>query len=102
MTTENNKQLVRDFNDAFNRGDIDGCFALLAPECLAYQPGIPQPLNRDEFRQVGQMFLDSFGDSAFSYQEQIAEGEHLVTRDLERDAQRGVSRHSGYGYAHQH
>jgi steroid delta-isomerase-like uncharacterized protein len=82
MSIENNKQLVRQFNAAFNRGDLDACGNLLAPHFLAYQPGVPQPLNVEAFRQVGQMFLDAFSIGAHDYQEQVGEGEYVVTRAI--------------------
>ena len=80
MSIENNKQLVRQFAAAFDRGDFDACVNLLAPHFLAYQPGVPQGINAEAFRQVGQMFLDAFSDGAHDYQEQVGEGEYVVTR----------------------
>ena len=82
MSTENNKQIVRQFNDAFNRGDLDTCEKLLSPNLLAYQPGVAQALNLEAFRQVGQMFLDAFSVGAHDYQEQVGEGEIVVTRAI--------------------
>ncbi len=82
MSIESNKQVVRQFNDAFNRGDLDACSKLLAPDFLAYQPGVTQPLNLEAFRQVGQVFLDAFSLGAHDYQEQVGEGEYVVTRAI--------------------
>jgi steroid delta-isomerase-like uncharacterized protein len=79
MSTEHNKQIVRQFNNAFDRGDLVACAALLSPDCIAYQPGIPQPLNFEAFRQMGQMFLDSFSNANHLYHEQIAEGDYVAT-----------------------
>ena len=82
MSAENNKQIVHQFNAAFNRGDLDACEKLLSPNLLAYQPGVPQALNLEAFRQVGQMFLDAFSVVAHDYQEQVGEGEYVVTRAI--------------------
>lgn len=82
MSAENNKQIVRQFSAAFNRGDLDACEKLLSPNLLAYQPGVPQALNLEAFRQVGQMFLDAFSVVAHNYQEQVGEGEIVVTRAI--------------------
>jgi steroid delta-isomerase-like uncharacterized protein len=82
MSSQQNKQIVRRFNDAFDQGDLATCRKMLAPDCLAYQPGVPQPLNIEAFWQVGQMFLDSFSHAEHLYEEQIAEGENVVTRAI--------------------
>jgi steroid delta-isomerase-like uncharacterized protein len=82
MSIESNKQLVRQFNAVFNRGDLDACENMLAPDCMTYQPGVPQALNVEGYRQVGQMFLDAFSDSVHDYQEQVGEGGHVVTRAI--------------------
>jgi steroid delta-isomerase-like uncharacterized protein len=82
MSIEINKQIVRQFNDAFNRGDLDACEKLLSPNLLAYQPGVAQALDLKAFRQVGQMFLDAFSVGGHDYQEQVGEGEIVVTRAI--------------------
>jgi steroid delta-isomerase-like uncharacterized protein len=82
MSTEDNKRIARQFNDAFDHGDLAACEQLLAPHFQAYQPGVAQPLNVEAFRHMGQMFIGSFSNSQHEYAEQIAEGEQVATRAI--------------------
>jgi steroid delta-isomerase-like uncharacterized protein len=79
MNIEQNKAIARRFHELFDKGDMAGMEALLAPNCIAYQPGVP-PLDRESFKQMGQLFVSAFGDSKQVIEDQIAEGDKVVSR----------------------
>jgi steroid delta-isomerase-like uncharacterized protein len=80
MSTETNKAVVRRFHEALDRGDMTAMENLLAPDLKSYEPGLPQPLDREAFKQFGQVFLTAFGDSQSRIESQVAEGEWVATR----------------------
>lgn len=80
MSADQNKAIARRFQEEFNARDWEGCRRLLAPDCRSYQPGVPGPLNNDQFTGVGQMFAAAFPDLTVTIHEQVAEGEQVVTR----------------------
>lgn len=54
--------------------------ALLAPDIQTHYPGVPMALDRSGLGQVGTMFLMAFPDFASTIEDQIAEGNKVVTR----------------------
>lgn len=79
MTIEQNKAISRRFLEAFDRGDMPAMEALVSPRCVAYQGSMPEA-NFDAFKQQGQMFLAAFSDSRNVVEDQIAEGDRVLTR----------------------
>jgi steroid delta-isomerase-like uncharacterized protein len=88
MSIDENKAAPRGFIEAFNRGDLDTCAELCAPDLTYYQPGTP-PLGRDAYRGIGEMFLKAFPDANETIEEQIGEGDRVVTRTTFRGTHRG-------------
>lgn len=80
MSTDQNKAIARHFQEKFIARDWEGCRSLLAPDCRSYQPGVPGPLNNDQFAGMGQMFAAAFPDLTVTIHEQVAEGKQVVTR----------------------
>ncbi len=80
MTTEQHKASARRFQQGFNARNWEGCRSILSPDCAAYQPGAPGPLNIDQLVGVGQVFASAFPDLKVTIQEQVAEGDTVVTR----------------------
>jgi steroid delta-isomerase-like uncharacterized protein len=81
MSAEQNKVVSRRFNELFDQGDMTGMEALVAPNCVAHQPGMP-PLDREGFKQVGHVFLSAFADSQTVIEDQIAEGDKVFSRGV--------------------
>lgn len=79
MSAEHNKDIARRFHQLFDQGEINAIEALLAPNCIAYQPGTP-PLDRENFRQMGLMFSAAFGDSQTLLQDVIANEDTVFCR----------------------
>jgi steroid delta-isomerase-like uncharacterized protein len=81
MSITANKATVRRFQEAFSRGDLDGCLACLAPDVIVHFPGAPGPLDRDNYRAVGAMFLAAFPDLQVVAQDLVGEGEVVACRE---------------------
>jgi steroid delta-isomerase-like uncharacterized protein len=77
--TKENKAVVRRFYEAFGAGDMASLRAVLAPDLAAYTHAQPDPLTQEEQLQTITMWLARF-DTRFDVEEQIAEGDAVVTR----------------------
>jgi steroid delta-isomerase-like uncharacterized protein len=75
MSTEQNKAIMRQF---VNDTDLDSLKTLLAPDFVLYQADGPH--NQEEFLQHLNYFYTAFSDTVFTVEEQIAEGDQVVTR----------------------
>lgn len=79
MSIEQNKATVLQFYKAFDNRNIDQALALLAPNFIAHLAGIPEPLNRESFKQFGMTFYLAFANSQHSFDEVIVAGDKVVT-----------------------
>jgi steroid delta-isomerase-like uncharacterized protein len=88
MSTEQNKMIARRFNELFDQGDMPGMEALVGPNCVAHQLGMP-PLDRESFKQMGLAFIAAFGNSHTVIEDQIAEGDKVLSRGTWSATHRG-------------
>jgi steroid delta-isomerase-like uncharacterized protein len=79
MSTEQNKAIARRLNQAFDTNDQATLDELLAPDLMAHFPGMPTPLNREAFLQVVGLFTAAFNDNHTTTDDQIAEGDKVMT-----------------------
>ena len=79
MAAQDSKQVVREFVDRFVHKDVDGSAAFLSSDVVVYASGVPQPMNFDAYKQFGRMYLAAFPDLVGTIEEQIAEGDKVVT-----------------------
>ena len=80
MTTEGTKSLARHFFAALEANDRAALNALLAPDFVAYHSATPGPLNREALLQGISMVNAAFSDNHYVIEDQIAEGNRVVTR----------------------
>src|SRR5262245_8608680 len=80
MSTEQNKALVHEFVAAADRQDFARATACLAPELIVHLACAPGPLDLATFFQFGQMWHTAFPDEQTVFDEQIAEGDKVVSR----------------------
>jgi predicted ester cyclase len=80
MTAEQNKAIVRRFFEAFEADDQGAFDEVLAPDLVAYSHGMPGPQNREAHLQAIRAWNAAFGDTRFTIEEQIAEGDKVATR----------------------
>lgn len=79
-TQEQNKALVRSFNESFNAGDLDEAVAVFAPNALIHNSGAPGPLNVEGFKQFGAVFRTAFPDGKLTIEDLIVDGDKVVSR----------------------
>jgi hypothetical protein len=80
--SEENKAVSRRFHEAFDKGK-QGAQAIqeeLAPNFVAHFPGVPGPLDREGFKQLGNVFTSAFPDSHSHIDDEFAVGDKVVTR----------------------
>ena len=86
---EQNKSLVRRFNDAFNAGELDESVAVFAPNALIHNSGAPDPLNVEGFKQFGGVFRTAFPNGILTIEDLIEEGDKVVSRVTYRGTHTG-------------
>src|SRR5215210_39162 len=89
VSLEENKALVRRFLEEQARGNLDVIDELLSPDFVdrGLLPG--QGPTRDDFKRAVSEILDAFSIISFTIEEQIAEGDTVVTKYRERSVIRG-------------
>ena len=75
MSIESNKELVRRYNEGIFSGDETVFTGLLAPDCIIHGIGGP-----NEIREVFRSFRKGIPDLSGTIDEQIGEGDKIVTR----------------------
>ena len=89
MSLEENKALVRRFLEEQAKGNLDVIDELLSPDFVdrGLVPG--QGPTREDFKRSIAEILDTFSIIRFTIEEQIAEGDTVVTKYTERSVIRG-------------
>ena len=80
MSTEDNKALVRRFyEEVINQRNLDLVDELCTTTHVYHNP--PTTLHgREEFKQLLSLYITAFPDARLSVEDQIAEGDKVVTR----------------------
>jgi steroid delta-isomerase-like uncharacterized protein len=86
---EQNQDLVRHFNEAFNANDLDSAGTVFAPHAVIHNSGAPDPLNVEGFKQFGGVFRTAFPDGKLAIEDLIVEGDKVVSRVTYRGTQTG-------------
>jgi predicted ester cyclase len=89
VSAEENKALVRRFLEELIKGNLDVIDELLSPDFvdLNLMPG--QGPTREDFRRSVEEFLDAFSTTSYIIEEQVAEGDTVVTKYRETGISRG-------------
>ena len=82
MSAEENKALVRRvFEEGWNAGNLELFNETDAPEYVLHDPSVPEDVRGVEaVKQFASMYLRAFPDLRFTIEEQLAEGDKVVTR----------------------
>lgn len=81
MAPEENKLLLRRFvEETINKKDLDALDGLVAEDFIEHVPFPGQGPGRDGLRHALSMFLCAFPDIQWTVDEQIAEGDKVVSR----------------------
>jgi len=78
---EENKQLCRDYFDAFLRRDVEWMERHIAPEFVRHDPGLPFEVRGPEgVAQLHDALLPAFPDMELPLHDLVAEGEKVLVR----------------------
>jgi ketosteroid isomerase-like protein len=97
--SQENVEIVRQANEAFNRGDIERCLAIYADdvevEDLMNAPDLPSKVHGiEEFRQVVMAWVQEFDGFRIEIVELIDDGDHVVAlADYSGKSRAGVTTH---------
>ncbi len=83
MSTEENKALVRrEIEELYNHtGDLDVAEEVYAPDFIGHDPTLPEDLHGVKAaKQFAATFRSAFPDLTCTIEDQIAEGDKVVTR----------------------
>jgi steroid delta-isomerase-like uncharacterized protein len=87
--SEANKIVIRRLFEAFNTGDLSQIDELVAPNYIYHEPTIGERRGREGVRDVMTTFRAAFPDVKITVDQQIAEGDIVVTRWTSRGTHRG-------------
>ena len=88
MTAESNKELVKQFVDAFwSRGDVGALERHMAPDVIIHSPEVGGP---EGLRAFNQSLRTAFPDWYSTVEELIAEEDRVVERWTSRGTHQGV------------
>ncbi len=89
MSIETNKDVVRRYQEAYNRGDLNALDALVDPNLVSHSliPGLPPGLEGG--KQAHRMTVASFPDLHYHTDELVAEGETVAQRFTITGTQQG-------------
>ena len=82
MPAEENKAVTRRFlEEIFTAGNLALVEELFAPDYVLHDPSVPQEVRGPEgMRQYVAMYRAAYPDTHFTIEDQIAEGDEVVTR----------------------
>ena len=91
MSVEENKALARRaVEELFNRGNLEAADELFAPDYILHDPASPEEVRGPEgFKRFVGIFRTAFPDLHVTIEEQIAEGDMMVTRYTVRGTHTG-------------
>ena len=82
MSTQENKALARRvLEEMFNKGNLDLADEVFAPDYVDHDPAMPEDIRGPEgFKEYVSMFRTAFPDIHIEIEDQVAEGDKVVTR----------------------
>ncbi len=90
VVSEQNKAAVRRYiEEAWNRGKLAMVDEVLAPNYASHDPGNPEYTGREGVKQLITLYRNAFPDLHWSIEDQIAEGDKVVTRWTARGTHKG-------------
>jgi len=80
MSAEQNKAIARRFFEEADRKVFDNVDEILAPNFVSHLPVSPAPLDAASFIQFTRAFAAGFPDYTHTIEDQVCEGDTVVTR----------------------
>ena len=88
MSIEQNKTIIRHFLKKLDEGQ-DSIEDVCSPQFIAHLPGSSEPADRPGFKQFISLFFHAFPDLHHSVDDQVAEGNKVVSRLTVHGTQQG-------------
>jgi predicted ester cyclase len=79
MSTTDNKTLARYFRQEMDKGNWAIFDEVVAPDAITHFAGNPEPMNVEGLKQLVQLFYSAFPDLRHTFEDQLAEGDKVVT-----------------------
>ena len=90
MSTEENKALERrGIEEGWNKGNLTVIDELIAANVVTHRPPAPPLQGTEAFKQFVLMYRSAFPDLHYTIEDQIAEGDKVVTRWTARGTHKG-------------
>jgi steroid delta-isomerase-like uncharacterized protein len=90
MSEENKEKVHRFLEETFNEGNLDVVDEIFASDYVLHDPGIPEEVSGPEgIKQFVQMYRSAFPDTHITVEDQLAEGDEVVTRWTGRGTHQG-------------
>ncbi len=90
MRAEENKALIRDFwDELWNKGNLDIVDKVYAPDYVGHDHFSPQPITLQGRKEMVAMNRKAFPDIRTTVDDQIAEGDFVVSRWSARGTHKG-------------
>ncbi len=81
MSEENKAISNRWVEEVFGQRDLDALDEFVSPEFVNHDPAIPEEVRGPEgFREIASGYLNAFPDLQVTVEDQVAEGDRVVTR----------------------
>jgi steroid delta-isomerase-like uncharacterized protein len=82
VSTQENKALARRvLEEMFNKGNLDLADEVFAPDYVDHDPAMPEDIRGPEgFKEYVSIFRTAFPDIHLEIEDQVAEGDKVVTR----------------------
>lgn len=91
MSTESMKEMVRRvIADVWNTGDLSTFDELYSPDYVYGSPGMEGVRGRKAFGELVAMYRTAFPDLTSTVEQQVAEGDTVVSRGTTRGTHRGT------------
>lgn len=79
--SEGDKSIIhRYFDETWNKGNLDVLNEIIADDCVNHDPANPGVRGPEGYKQLIGMYRAAFPDTRFTVEDQIAEGDTVVTR----------------------
>lgn len=79
MSNEQHKALVLQFYRAFDERKMNQALDILAPDFVAHLAGVPEPLDKEGFKQFGLSFYLAFEQGQHRFDQVIVVDDKVVT-----------------------
>jgi predicted ester cyclase len=89
MSTDDNKALVAKRFDELDRGNLGVLDELFTPDYVLHFPGSEPPLDLEQTKQFYSALYSALPDLTHTIEEQVAEGDKVVTRWTARGTHQG-------------